>query len=472
MLVTITLGNFVSGQVGADLLLESEYELSQKTLITTPHPGARLHIRIGEGYCAKVSSGNNHKKIVTTSPWLSAGENVYQLPNDSIYMRLSICRADGEKISPAEVSQAALAVKYESTCNIVADNKEKAEILKNTELPVIIHLTDIHGDVIRTERALSFASFVGADAVMASGDLTAYLPPDWGTALFEAAGKYPDVCFIYGIGNHDARSIPADAYCKKIYDTYFKDNPLTPNGETYYFKDLEDHKLRLISVNQQEGCSSSKLGGTCFRQKQVDWLLQTLKSTPAGYGVIMMYHSTEIVQNEPVEKVQQQFFQLNRTATGTTNMRTHYTGTILTDIVDAFMQRSSICASYSEGDGSSVVNVSADFSDVAEGVEFIAHLTGHSHSDAIGYLPERANQQLMMVGTCATPVCGADGGYAKLADVSDLTRVCDGPSQDAFNAYMIDRKNKTIRVLRIGATSGSFEGLRTDMTFPYSAPGK
>ena len=470
MMDTICLGNFVSGKIGEKAIVESETELSQKTLIATPHLGARLSVSVAEGYCVKICSGNNHKKILQESPWLSGRDQLYALPEDAIYMRVGIRRADCGRIVESEAAAAAVTVQYESGSDILADNREMADLLKHTELPVIIHLTDIHGDVIRTDRALKFAQYVGADAVMASGDLTAYLPKDWGMALFEAVSRYPDVNFVYGIGNHDARSISADDYCRIIYHSYYKNNPRTPNGETYYHQDLEAHKLRLISVNQQEGCCSSNLGGTRFRQKQVDWLLETLKSTPAGYGVLLMYHSTEVVLSETAQPGYMAFFQLNRTATGTTNMRTGYTGTILTDIVDAFMERKAIYGTYSEGDGSSPVTVDADFSNVAEGVEFIAHLTGHTHSDSIGYIPGRPNRQLMLVDTCTTPVCGEPGGYAKLADVSDLTREGNGASQDAFNAYIIDRESKTVRVIRIGAATGSFDGRRLDMTIPYSVP--
>ena len=42
--------------------------------------------------------------------------------------------------------------------------------------------------------------------VLLSGDLTAYEPDDWGNALLDVFEKY-DTEALYGIGNHDARSI-------------------------------------------------------------------------------------------------------------------------------------------------------------------------------------------------------------------------------------------------------------------------
>ncbi|MBR5291223.1 MAG: hypothetical protein IKU28_09580, partial [Erysipelotrichaceae bacterium] len=65
---------------------------------------------------------------------------------------------------------------------------------------------------------------------------------------------------------------------------------------------------------------------------------------------------------------------------------------------------------------------------------------------------------------------GAEGGYAYLADVSDLSRNGADSSQDAVNAYVIDRQEKTIQVVRIGASEGNFEGTREEMTIPYYVP--
>ena len=470
----ITLGDFAVAGVGTGALISSSVQLSQKTLIAVPHPGAVLTVIVRDGYQACVYSGNNSNRINQNSGWMGADGDgktacTYTLPESSIYMRLSIRRTDGGAITLEDLALSGLTVLYESTSDIVQDNSDVAEILKNTELPVLIHLSDIHGDVIRAERAASFAQQTGADALLASGDLTAYDPDDWGSALFDAVGKYADVNFVYGIGNHDAK-ISANVYQQTIYKSYFKDNPSTPNGETYYYRDLAEQKLRLISVNQQEGASTTTSGGTCYSQAQVDWLVETLKSTPAGYGVVLMYHSPETTIARAQNPEYSKFFQTGNRYDNPTNSYSGYSGTFLMDLVDAFMLRKNFTWSYSEKNGASPVTLNADFTNVAEGVEFIAHVTGHVHSDSITYLPGTACKQLLLGVTCTTSMYGADGDYYGLADYSDLNRQADNANQDAFNAYIIDRENKTVRVLRVGARKTVSGDTREDMTIPYSIP--
>ena len=199
-------------------------------------------------------------------------------------------------------------------------------------------------------------------------------------------------------------------------------------------------------------------------------MINALKTTPEGYGVVMMYHSSEMGLKGAVDAEYAEFFQKTGRYNNTTSSYNNYKGTLLTDLIDAFMMKTTINDSYSEGNGATPINVVADFSGLNEGVEFIAHVSGHMHADSIAYLPGAASKQLMLNITCATASYGAKGGYAYLADVSDLSRNGTDSSQDAVNAYVIDRQQKSIQVVRIGASEGNFEGTREEMTIPYSVP--
>lgn len=470
----ITLGDFEIAGVGAEALTASATQLSQKTLIAVPYRGAELMVTVNDGYQACIYSGNNNNRINKSSGWLGVdGDNntsyAYTLPDSSIYMRVSIKRSDSGIISKKDLALSGLTVTYKSTSDIIADNSDAVNILQNTDSPILIHISDIHGDVIRAERAAYFAEKVNADALLASGDLTANQPDDWGGALFDAIDNYSDVNFIYGIGNHDAQGISAHAYQKTIYDAYFKHNTSTPDGETYYYRDIPSQKLRIISVNQQEGATTTSSGGTCYSPEQVDWLVETLKSTPSGFGVILMYHSPETSIAKAKDTEYSEFFQDGNRYDNPTNSYSGYSGTFLIDLIDAFMMRKSFTWNYSERNGASPITLNADFTNVAEGVEFISHVTGHLHSDSITYLPGAICKQLLLGVTCTTAMYGADGGYYGLADYSDLKREANNANQDAFNAYIIDRESQTIRVLRIGARSTVHGDIRDDMTIPYSA---
>ncbi len=472
--VEIPLGNFAIGGVGQSALTASEVLLSQKTLITVPYTGATLLLKVNDGYQVRVHSGNNYGRIDQVSDWFGSdgldAPYEYQLPASSIYMRVSLQRADGGKITAEELTAAGLSVSYRTSADILKDNAETARILQNTDLPVLIHLSDIHGDVIRAERAATFAEHVKADAMLVSGDLTAYRPADWGTALLEAFHKHPGVNVLYGTGNHDSSGINAASYEESVFNAYYKDSSLNTDGKTYYFRDLSTEKLRIISVNQQEGATTTTSGGTRYSQAQVDWLIETLQSTPAGYGVVLMYHSPETTIASAAEASYPEFFQVGNRYDNPTNSYSAYTGTFLMDLVDAFMMREKFTWNYSEKNAASPVTVSADFTKVANGVEFIAHVTGHVHADTITYLPGTACKQLLLGVTCTTSMYGEAGGYYGLADYSDLNRAGDTASQDAFNAYVIDRESKTVRILRVGAKETVSGEIRDDMTIPYSIP--
>ncbi|MBQ7444510.1 MAG: metallophosphoesterase [Clostridia bacterium] len=470
----ITLGDFTLAGVGARGLYDSRAMLSQRTVIAVPYVGTSLRISINRGYQVRIHSGSPYGKMTEASDWFgSADRDVavsYTLPEKSIYMRASIKRADGRDIDIGEYESAGLRISYECKTNIITANEDVAKILTETDDPVIIHISDIHGDVIRAERAAAFADHVNAAAVLASGDLTVYNRSDWGSALFDAMDKYPDNIFMYTLGNHDAINAPADNYGAVMDDAYYKNNPYTPEGVTYYYRDLDDEMLRIISVNQQEGARTARTGGTCFSQAQIDWLVETLKTTPEGFGVLLMYHSPEISMYNKYDPDYMEFFQLENRYDQPTNVDSGYSGTILTDIVDAFILRTKFTATYSERRGESPVKVNADFTDVADGVEFIAHLTGHYHADTVTYLPGGCSKQLMLGGPCTVAAYGDIVGNPCLADYSDADRHGDVKAHDDFNAYIIDRKTKTIRVLKIGADRALNGESRSDMTIPYTVP--
>ncbi len=272
--VEMTLGDFKVAGVGTGALSASTVQLSQKSLVAVPYSGAELKLTVEDGYQINIYSGNNNNRINQSSGWLGTdGDNqsvyTYTLPSSSIYMRVSIRKSDGSTVTLDDVQKSGVKVHFQTSSNIVDDNKEVAELLKNTDKAVLLHISDVHGDVVRAERAAQFAEYVGADALLVSGDLTAYEPDDWGSALLEGFNKY-DVNVLYGIGNHDANSIKADEYSEKIYTNYYSDFALVSAGQTYYMQDLDDQKLRILSVNQQEGSASSSSGATCFSQTQID----------------------------------------------------------------------------------------------------------------------------------------------------------------------------------------------------------
>jgi hypothetical protein len=117
-------------------------------------------------------------------------------------------------------------------------------------------------------------------------------------------------------------------------------------------------------------------------------------------------------------------------------------------IVDAFIAKSVLVSSYTEND--TTVNINADFTNVDESTEFICYMTGHRHKDSIGLMQSATQRQVMLNITTGSAHYGkADDAW--MANESDLPRGTQGATQDAFNAYVIDRANKAIKVVRIGS---------------------
>lgn len=312
-------------------------------------------------------------------------------------------------------------VSWGGSSDITAENAGAADELLDTDRPVLIHLADIRGDLVRMERAAQFADHVKADAMLVSGGLTD--PSGTGSAILEASGKFPQVPALYSLGEGDT----------------------VPGVEPYSFADLASAQLRILCVDQ------STLG-----QEQLDWIVETLAGTPEGYGVILMYHTPET--RLTVDPEYPDFFQGDTVDPAPLQ----YAGTILGDIVDSFMMEKRFLCEYSDSDGTPVT-VDADFTALAGDVEFIAHVTGSLHADTVTSLPGTACRQLLLGVTCSAALC-------EEACPSGLDREEGSGSQDAFNAYIINRKKKTLRILRIGAGITASGEVRDEMTIPYSAP--
>jgi hypothetical protein len=63
--------------------------------------------------------------------------------------------------------------------------------------------------------------------------------------------------------------------------------------------------------------------------------------------------------------------------------------------------------------------------------------------------------------------------YHNIGDeCSDLPRIPGTISEDAVNFYVIDRENKKISIIRVGATVNDLMEKRVVLTLPYEAEGR
>jgi hypothetical protein len=240
---------------------------------------------------------------------------------------------------------------------------------------------------------------------------------------------------------------------------------------TYYHKDFDTKKIRVISINQFQCVTSSNTNHNTvhFHQEQITWFVNTLLSTPADYGVVVIMHTPE---QKPVrDATYTKFMQANIPFWDTVRYKP------ITEIIDAFISGGTLSKTYNNGSGYTPASftVSADFSTKNSGVEFIAYMTGHLHCDAVSYVPNTTNLQLMLNVACTNiwMNMNQDGEYGTsypyYNEHNDLGRVDGEACQDAFNVYSFDRVEKKVRIARIGACEPyDFSERRDFMVIPYA----
>lgn len=321
-------------------------------------------------------------------------------------------------------------------------------------LPAFVHVTDLHGDATRFDRAMKFAKRIGASGVFGTGDFVNYLTS---ASVFQfvidAVEKY-GIPFYPCSGNHEQISNTQAEVSSIIFQPLQEQAGYTlasVTNPTYWHKDLTDIGIRLIAVNQFEDSSSQWIYD--MSQAQADWLCSTINSTPADYGIVILEHcaETSIVRTEAVEKFCQQATQ-----------NPYKIGTIVSDVVDAYISGTTLSKTYEPQDPaatSGAVTINYDFSTKNSGTEFIAFVSGHYHRDLVHYESGRTNTMLNL-NLCSSA--------QNKAESLDLARVDDTDTQDAFNVYVFDRERKVVKIVRIGShLNYNFSTDRNYLELPY-----
>lgn len=450
-------------------------------------------VTIASGYKYVVDWFDSEKNRVNTTiygTWQTTNQTV-PVPNGIRYMRLlvadtgngsaNISYADNltVKIStPLKQTLDTLTegnTSYLGLSNAVAIKKNFTGVIssKNNlrELPCIVHTTDVHGDSVRFKRACDTFERLSGDMFVCSGDMVRYFSADDFSYVVNSVNKSK---FVLCIGNHEAFQYATEQQVNEKFIAPFASNIVLPTGvqyPTYFYKDDTAKKLRFISVNQYQSVDGSTTPHNTvhFHQEQITWFVNTLLSTPADYGVIVVMHTPE--QKPVIDSTYTKFMQKNVPFFDTVRYKP------INEIIDAFISGGTLNKTYTNGSGytPATFTVSADFSGKNTGVEFIAYMTGHMHTDNISYVPNTSNKQLMLnlVCTNAWTNKNTDGStgtnYPYYNELNDLGRFENGETQDAFNVYVIDRTEKKLRIARIGARLPYNCGdIRDFMVIPYA----
>lgn len=341
-------------------------------------------------------------------------------------------------------------------------------------MPVFAHITDLHGDAPRWKNFLEYCDKFRVDFAIESGDAVLYQKRDASQYIYDFADEH-NTDVIACIGNHE--SLPTGSstlFANNLSDLATKYEYLASAGnitdKCYFFKDYDANKVRVIVINQHEdGVYARRIG-----QAQVDWFIATLLSTPAGYGIVIVYHAPEdkVVAESPYDVFRQP---VPNTGTTFEANGAYVDKRVVELLVDAFISRTSVNFTYEDHsatyNGNSdvttqTVSVVADFSEVDGTTEFICYVCGHRHEDWIGYYEHSTNKQLCLCITCGNALYG-DSSNPAWSNQSDLPRGGVGVSQDAFCIYAIDRLNGNVKVMRVGATVTQMMVKREMMIIPY-----
>lgn len=483
--------------------------VSQASLLEVPYPKAKLQFKLPNHIFAKMTFGDYSYQMNNEVSWVSDGQTL-EVPEKVLYYRLTFARsstlvasiggdvAGSSTLSVDEilayVNNGEIAISFDniSVFSACATSEQKLKVcMRNYALnyssdrdkgfnyyPTLLHLTDTHGDAVRIRRALQYAKMLSVETVVLTGDIVCGDTRNDATYLKDIEDEM-GIDIYPCVGNHDT-------YGTAIYDNggaigvnpayrqwntitknvLTKPNVVSPAGiayPTYYHFDNAARKLRFIALNLYEkGRDYTYSGAIYVSQQQINWLIAVLASTPQDYGVFIMMHQPEegITKDNSYDK----FFGVENY-----NPQTKLTGNPIRKIVDAFIGKTTIADSYTQFvDGISgeqeTISYSADFTNVASGVDFIAYLTGHEHFDKIGYVAGATYKQLMLNITCTE--AGYGNNYISAANISELPRE-NGSTQDAITIYVIDRDNKCVRLARLGSVITSTFSERDYLIIPF-----
>lgn len=460
------------------------YRISSKNILALPAGDKRhIRIRISDVYVFAIRAGATAENLSENLYWYHNGDEI-AIPSGCNYYAVSVAfnepgqygNYDRKAITPSETKNIGLKIYYSDIFSASNANTEAEKTLasarlffsdseRNTEdkYAIIAHTSDCHGDYKRVENYYEYCDSMNVDVACVTGDIVAYRPSQ-GIGWFHEIIKNHQTLTAFCTGNHDVYNddyTDADIYTYMFSDVATEIGNLTE--KTWYYKDIAAKKLRIISINLYQYGGSNRWY-THFTEEQLNWFVSTLAATPTDYGVIVLTHAAQVSLDNARDAQHDTFFQNVRLYNNTHN---HVDGAPIYDIVDAFISGTTLSKTYTQTGSPSSVTVSADFSSLNSGVEFIAHLTGHFHQDSICYVPNTVNKQLMLNVVCTTSVYGGSE-YPYLADISDLGRNSLDSSQDAFNVYVVDRDNKLVKVIRVGQNKTYQMHERKYMEIPYA----
>lgn len=222
-----------------------------------------------------------------------------------------------------------------------------------------------------------------------------------------------------------------DDYFKEIYRTNESQGEVRNNGSLYFYKDYQDAKIRLISLNtsdiiegELDAIGSQKYdrwGTHAVRQEQLNWLANVaLMNIPSGYHIIVSGHCplNAVLDNGPLTR----YWNLD----------------VVAGVIDAASEGKSYNGSSSVGDYP--ISISVDYSNQGPR-PVVGYFTGHYHQE---WIKDYAGLKIVEVNRSL---------------VDDAKKNYIGTAQeDMFDVIQVDTANRHVYIYGFGgATDRGFD---------------
>ncbi len=332
--------------------------------------------------------------------------------------------------------------------NAVSEGVEKIQEVQNRRSLTFGFMTDIHysqthNHEIRTKRLMNayreVKKRVGSDMLILGGDYTNDGCKDYKVNNYrELRALLDNEPYFPANGNHDDNSI-WDLYIKadtsthhlpteEMYKVFYNHLPRLgakfdeKNPGLYYYYDDDIKKVRYIfldmsdipyKVDENGKFIYTKQHTFALSQNQIEWLINdALSVCDESYDIVVIAHTFFFEGDKEAPRLK-----------------------LVNDILDAYKSGENIDKKYCEGDF--LVDVKAKFKNKKRG-NIIACFTGHYHKDFVKYTD------------CGIPLIFVDCSIM----YDYRTKRTDGDkSEIIFDMVNIDRDNKKIHLIRVGAGS-------------------
>lgn len=412
------------------------------------------------------SVSDQDKNITHTTGYIDS-DSLIEVPAG--YHHIMVTRAAGSSLVDFEAMSEALTIYATRTeVNSLADSANSENVVsRNMDMQnalyalrksdrygnnlsrtiFLAHATDSHGDVPRWNNFLEAIGYYDPELVVHTGDMVNY------TMLSDTThflNNLPEMPVLLAIGNHETGVNHDIGDGGATNATLFNDliEPLNEKynlgaTHTYYSYDVRGIRFIVLNVydyDANDGTSFVDRSHIYYSQAQVSWFINQLKDANTNnIPVVVCAHECDVYLEPSYggETPFNQTYEMERFYSKT------WEGNPICDIIEAFINGTTISQTYNEGDSGITLTVNETFSN--EG-HFVTWLVGHRHADFMGFLPDYSQ---LVISPCAT-ACSIDspnstGGY------SDLPRREEERCEDAFNLYMINPSDKTIGIVRFGS---------------------